>query len=207
MSDEEAKALIYVREQGAINNAAYRNLNLTDTLNASTHLRRLRDCGLLEKKGKSTATYYIPGSKFLPLKLAALSEERELLSTEPNRLSTELELLSIEFGDLYTELKDLLLGLPFEIQRALLRDLPQERRAMGQRSNHTVVCQIILRLCALRSWRADELAALLQRSPLYMRQRYLAPLVTQGLLERTYPGVVTHPQQAYRTVRPPDFEP
>lgn len=201
LSDEEAKALIYVREQGAINNAAYRNLNLTDTLNASTHLRRLRDCGLLEKKGKSSATYYIHGPKFLPLTSTTLSEEPKSLSTESDRLSTELELLSTEFGDLYTELKDMLSGLSIEVQRALLSELPQERQAMGHRSDHTIAREIILRLCMLRPWRADELAILLQRSQLYMRQSYLSPMVTQGLLERTYPGAVTHPQQAYRTVQ------
>ena len=35
----------------AIDNAAYRAINRTDTLNASTHLRRLRDQGLLAMKG------------------------------------------------------------------------------------------------------------------------------------------------------------
>ena len=36
----------------------YRHLNRVDVLNASTHLRRLRDRGLLEQKGKGSDTYY-----------------------------------------------------------------------------------------------------------------------------------------------------
>lgn len=62
LSDEEARALVFVRELGAIDNAAYRTINRTDTLNASAHLRRLRDLGLLEMKSSGSRTYYVPGS-------------------------------------------------------------------------------------------------------------------------------------------------
>src|SRR5438105_11406503 len=61
LSDEEARAMVVVRELGAIDNAAYRNVNRTDTLNASVHLRRLRDLGLLAMKGSGSRTYYVPG--------------------------------------------------------------------------------------------------------------------------------------------------
>jgi ATP-dependent DNA helicase RecG len=56
LSSEEARALLVVREMGAITNADYRNINSVDTLSASVNLRRLRDCGLLESKGKSSQT-------------------------------------------------------------------------------------------------------------------------------------------------------
>ena len=52
LSSEEARALLVVREMGAITNADYRNINCVDTLSASASLRRLRDSGLLELKGK-----------------------------------------------------------------------------------------------------------------------------------------------------------
>lgn len=55
--DEESRALVFVRELGAIDNAAYWSINRTDTLNASVHLRRLRDLGLLEMKGAGNRTY------------------------------------------------------------------------------------------------------------------------------------------------------
>lgn len=64
LSDEESRALVAVRELGAIDNAAYRNINRTDTLNASVHLRRLRDLGLLTMKGSGSRTYYEPGPGF-----------------------------------------------------------------------------------------------------------------------------------------------
>ena len=40
----------------AIDNAAYRAINRTDTLGASGHLRRLRDLALLEMKGAGRCT-------------------------------------------------------------------------------------------------------------------------------------------------------
>ena len=52
LTDEEAKALIVVREAGAIDNAAYRELSKVDALAASQALRRLRDAGLLAQKGR-----------------------------------------------------------------------------------------------------------------------------------------------------------
>jgi ATP-dependent DNA helicase RecG len=74
LDDDERRALVFVREVGAINNAAYRDLNHVETLVASGHLRSLRDFGLLEQKGKSTQTYYVP----TPLLMArsALKESR-----------------------------------------------------------------------------------------------------------------------------------
>ena len=60
LSDEEARALVFVREAGAIDNAAYRAINRTDTLQASVHLRRLRDLQIMEMKGAGNRTYYVP---------------------------------------------------------------------------------------------------------------------------------------------------
>jgi ATP-dependent DNA helicase RecG len=75
LSEDEARALVFAREVGAINNAAYRDLNRVDTLVASGHLRRLRDAGLLEQQGKSVGTYYVPTQRMLnPAEFPTLSE-------------------------------------------------------------------------------------------------------------------------------------
>lgn len=66
LTDEDARALVFVRETGAITNADYRAINSrTDVLHASQHLRRLRDQDLLVQKGKGSATYYIPTEKLM----------------------------------------------------------------------------------------------------------------------------------------------
>jgi len=63
LASEDQKALLIVREVGAIHNAAYRDINRVDTLTASRHLQRLRDLELLELKGQGQAAYYLPGPR------------------------------------------------------------------------------------------------------------------------------------------------
>ncbi|MDF5722926.1 MAG: ATP-binding protein [Rhizonema sp. PD37] len=66
LSNDEAKALVVLRQVGMINNLIYRVTNDVDTLTASHHLRRLRDSGLLEQQGKGSATCYTLSPEFQP---------------------------------------------------------------------------------------------------------------------------------------------
>jgi len=63
LCEDDHRALIFIREVGAIDNLGYRSLNHVDTLTASGRLRRLRDQGLIEKKGAGSKTYYTPTDK------------------------------------------------------------------------------------------------------------------------------------------------
>jgi len=58
LSADEAKALIYARETGLVDNMACHDFSGLDTLQASSLLRRLRDRGLLEKQGAGNRTHY-----------------------------------------------------------------------------------------------------------------------------------------------------
>lgn len=58
-ADSQKQALIFVREVGAIDNTAYRQMAGCDTLKASNDLRLLRNHNLLKSKGKGKATYYV----------------------------------------------------------------------------------------------------------------------------------------------------
>ena len=93
LSDEEARAMLFVRESGAIDNTVYREINRADTLNASTHLRRLRKLDLLVKKGTGNRTYYVPGPAFIaslpPAESRKLELESHKLTTESRKVSTE----------------------------------------------------------------------------------------------------------------------
>lgn len=61
---EEKLVLVFVHEVGGVDNATYRDLTGVETLRASAGLRHLCELELLEKKGQSTATYYVPGERF-----------------------------------------------------------------------------------------------------------------------------------------------
>lgn len=174
--------MVFTREQGAIDNASYRELNRVDTLAASQALRKLRDAGLLEQRGRGSATFYNPTLKMLgepdaglipagkPLSSAALG-----LSPNPGGLSPNLA------------------GLP--------PHLAAQVTPLGQRSPSTAMRAAILALCSYKAWKTDELAFVLGRRADTIRQDYLRPMQREGLLEHTLPDEPNHPQQAYRAVK------
>jgi len=178
LTEDEARALLFVREVGAINNAAYRDINRLDTLTASGHLRRLRDLDLLEQKGKGATTYYVSGKRLLAAKGGpAPSTTDKPLSVEPSTLD---KALSRELADLPKELAD-------------------ATRALGRRNKPENVRRAIRQLCAWKPLRAVQLAEVLGRDQIYLSNNYLNPLVRSGELEYTHPETPEHPQQAYRT--------
>ena len=204
LSEDEAKALIVVREAGALNNGTYRELTKVDTLTASQALRRLRDAGLLAQKGRGSATYYVPTERLLD---SGLSSNSEALSSESEGLSTKLDGLSTKAGALSTnpdDLSTMLTGEQDAQRKALLNELPGSLAAkigaIGQRHPPGEVCDAIVEICRLRDWRAEELATLLQRHSRYVRNNYLRPLMRDGRLAMTNPAEPSDPQQAYRAV-------
>src|SRR5690606_38708345 len=116
LTDDEARALVMVREAGAIDNATYRDLNKVDTLAASAALRRFRDAGLLSQHGRGSATWYKPTAALLADHAMSASAGRGL-STNPDVLSTNQELLSTNPGPLPANQDD-------GPRRALLDELP-----------------------------------------------------------------------------------
>jgi ATP-dependent DNA helicase RecG len=183
LNDDEAKALIVFREMGAINNAVYRDINRVDALNASGHLRRLRDLGLLEPRGKGSATYYIPARRFL----AAMQTSSSLIrmpnptdETLPVGLNPTDKALPVGFP-----------GLPAHLSEAVAN--------LGQRATPDEVTYVILKLCRWRALQVSELAVILNRSQRYIQETYLRALVRSGDLQYTYPDNPAHPHQAYKT--------
>lgn len=67
LSEDDLRALIFVREKGTITNLDYRNINNVDTLTASSHLRHLRDIYLLKMENRGSATYYTLDKKYLKM--------------------------------------------------------------------------------------------------------------------------------------------
>lgn len=200
LSGDDAKALVFVREAGAIDNSAYRELNRVDTLAASQALRRLRDAGLLAQKGRGSATYYVPTDRLGARGDIAAGEDR--LSSKPGFLPSNLGVLSSNL-EAVSSIPD----SEAEAQRrALLDALPGELAgrvgALGQRRPPGEVRAMVLDLCRVRPWRAEELATLLRRNAEYVRQNYLRPLLRDGALAMTSPDEPNDPQQAYRTIDP-----
>ena len=186
LTDAQKRALIFVRELGAIDNQACRQLNALDSLASSTELRRLRDLELLDKKGKSSATYYIPGLKLLP----HLEAQTHNLAPETHNLNPETHNLASETHNLNPETHNLKM-LPQELQDRL--------GSLSRRPGQEVRIALILALCRYREWSAVELAQLLKvQDPLYLQREYLKPLLHERKLDYTFPDMVNHPKQAYK---------
>ena len=201
LGDADARAIVVARENGAIDNATYREINRVDTLLASQALRRLRDAGLLEQKGRGSATWYRPtprlldGSPGLSPNPGALSSNPAGLSSKPRGLTSDPATLASNpqaQADGDAERLTLIASLPEELAQAVHR--------LGRRSLPAAMREVVVALCRWRDWRADELALLLGRQAETMRQDYLRPLMRDGRIAMTRPDKPNDPQQAYRAV-------
>ena len=207
LNDNDAKALIVVREAGAIDNATYRELGKVDTLTASSALRRLRDAGLLAQQGRGSATYYVPTPR-LGLDAGSLFDNPPGLSDNPPGLSDNPPGLSDNpfppSGN--ASLPALHVDSPVDRQKLLgllSGELAARVGELGKRSPPYVVQDVIVAVCRFRSWRTEELAALLKRNPRHVSNSYLRPLMRDGRIEMTNPKEPNDPQQGYRTTQRP----
>lgn len=181
LDDADARALIVMRELGAIDNAAYRSINHVDTLSASGRLRRLRDSGLLEQRGKGAATYYLPGGR-LRAAIGPLTPTESLRAEFPEGLRAESRPLRAEF-------------------EALRAELPAPLRAdlegLAQRSTPEELDPIIIGLCRWRPLSLIELAGLTGKTANHLRSRSVKRLLTARRLAYTHPDEPNHPDQKY----------
>jgi len=168
----------------------YRELNRVDTLTASQSMRRLRDAGLLEQKGRGSGTYYQPTPWLLESNEQGLSGQSDRLSSNLEPLSSNPELLSSNLGALSSNPN----------WQALPQELQEMVSALGQRTHPDKARETLIRLCKHRAWQASELAGLFNRNAHYLGTQYLRPLVSAGVLAYTIPDQPNHPHQAYRAV-------
>jgi ATP-dependent DNA helicase RecG len=188
LSAEEAKALIYARETGVVDNTACRDFSELDTLQASSLLRRLRDRGLLQKQGAGSRTHYtladpVDVTNRHPQQGDLLLENAALLHKGGNQLP--------EGGNQLPEGgKRDLPPLPPE----LAARLPTGTQRIGQ----IALRQLIRDLCGWQPLRGEELATLLGRDRKYLRNKHLSAMVATGELEFQFPESPNHALQAYK---------
>ena len=177
LSDGQKQALIFVREVGAIDNQTYRQMTDCDTLKASNELRALKNQELLANKGKGKATYYVPG------KLLAVSQHvggttiQQVISAPPLEISApplEISAPPLEISERIAELKK--------------REHDAEK-----------IKDIIVDLCKIRAMKATELAGYFGKGEDYMKRKYLSTMIADKQLQYTYPEMLNHPDQAYKS--------
>jgi ATP-dependent DNA helicase RecG len=178
---------VFVRELGAIDNAAYRAINRTDTLNASGHLRRLRDLDLLEMKGAGNRTYYVPGLYFL-------AAQRVQPAETPGAITNSHQLGANSRQPTPNS---------HQHQVTIPADLAARVPEPGSKPRREVLRSLIVDLCRWQAQSARDLATILHRresKPLV--RDYLSPMVAEGLLAYTIPEMEKHPEQRYTVPAP-----
>lgn len=204
LSEDEERALVFAREMGAVSNSAYRDINRLETLTASGHLRRLRDFGLLEQRGKGSATYYVPTDRLLA-GAVPLSQDGAGGHGLPTGLAAQPQGLTPAVTAQSQGLTPVVTGKPTGLS-ANLQGLPTELteaiRRIGRRSSVAELRSVVCRICDWRPLTSDELAGLLGRNRHYLLSSVLRPMIRDCDLEYLYPDNPAHPQQAYRTPKP-----
>ncbi len=190
LDDDQKKALIFLRESGAVNNSVFRQLSGKDTLQASARLRELRDWGLVEPKGRGNATYYVPGRMLAaggqgnaspnPDNGAATSFRSETLQGKNKTLQGRAETLQGRVKELRQK--------P-EIAAVLQR--------VGRHAKREVLKKAIVEICGISDMKSSELAAILGRNETYLRTILSEMTGSNGPLFYTIPEMPTHPNQAY----------
>jgi ATP-dependent DNA helicase RecG len=216
LSNDEAKALVVLRQVGMINNLIYRVTNNFDTLTASHHLRRLRDSGLLVQQGKGSVTCYTLNPEFQPKEqsevdksnldsstpdadsLSGQSEKSNLDSSTPDAdsLSGQSEKSNLDSSTLKPE------QLTLELFPTIEQESLEDRLAkIGGRTKTEEIKNLILELCKIQPRSSSELASLLKRERKYLLDKYLKPLIDEGLLEYTNAEKLNDPHQTYRIIQ------
>ncbi|MFY9345008.1 MAG: ATP-binding protein [Planctomycetota bacterium] len=200
LSDEEARALVVVREGGSIDNATYRSMNGVDTLAASGHLRRLRDLGLLEMRGAGSRTYYVPG--------VALdrSPKPATLAGQTRNPPTQTPNPGLETPKLPRESRKPAPPGAATVAAAWPPESVRQRiAAVGRRPQVRVLEQLLIDLCRPGPRSSRELGQALGRDARELTKSHLGRLVAAGTLAHTIPNAPHHPEQKY--VLPPTAPP
>lgn len=187
ISDSQKRALVFLREVGAIDNATHRQMNGLEILKASGELRSLRDKEIILQKGKGRSTYYIPNS--------------EKPEWGIKQISAPVPEHSEPVEDLSEPLKD----LSEPVRLALVNQFPKEIQDLipyytGRIGNKEELENFVCQLCSFKECSIAELSMILNKGEKYLLFNFIKPMREQGLLEYTHPEMPNHPQQAYKTV-------
>ena len=190
INEPQRMALIFIREQGAIDNQTLRQLTGGDVLVASQDLRRLRELNLITPKGKGSATYYLRGhqfpSSFPELRVTPLNDNHDILEPDHGTLETNHDTLETSHGTLDSKIPE---------------DLQARIALLGARPGNKIR-PILLELCAIRAFSVVELSTIMgKRNPRALKADHLNPLIKEKKLQYLYPDMEKHPKQAYLTIK------
>ena len=202
LSENERLALATAQIEGFVTNGRLQQISRLHPRDITDLLRNLVSKGMLVHDGQGRGTTYrVAGSAAVDL---AHSIDFEQVG-EPPRSST---VAAGDVGPSSTHLQDSSSHLDPSSSHSeeryepgndpRLLEIAKPVRDKGK-ADKDLVNTVILELCAGKFLTIQQLGSLLNRSPQGLRERYVKPLLDEDKLERRYPEVPNHEQQAYRT--------
>jgi ATP-dependent DNA helicase RecG len=169
LHDDDARALVVLREIGALDNATYRSVNRVDALTASGRLRKLRDLQILDQRGRGATTYYVPGGLFTAKDAGKYKKSglpaQSLRGESDSQLREEME----------------------SLRRELPESLRAQVEAIGRRTPVDQLNEVILLLCNWKPLPLGQIAVVLNKNAEHLRSRNLKRLLAEGKLTYMYP--------------------
>lgn len=184
ITEDQMRALIFVREVGAIDNSTYRSLTSLDTLAASKSLRLLVQNGTLKAKGSGPKAHYVAGTEL---------ESRSARVAKPVSMDANSDNMDARIKDDFGQVSISHLPVPLRVAVRVTH--------LRKRLSPDDMRKIIERLCDWKPQSIAELSAYLKKKPSYISQKYVAPMVSEGVLQYLYPEMPQHPGQKYQTPR------
>jgi ATP-dependent DNA helicase RecG len=184
LTDDQRRALIFVRELGAIDNQAYRSFAKADTLEASKVLRKLTQLELVAKRGSSIHTYYVAGPEML--KRAQTLQTPRVNSIDSVERLVESPHKSLDSNE------------PIDVENVpgtLRKDVKSIQ--LGRRLTPEIAQAVFVGLCSWKPLSGAQIGTLLGMNHSYLKHAYLSVLVRDGHLRYLYPDQPNHPAQKY----------
>ena len=194
--DENGRlALATARIEGYVTNARLRQISRLHPRDITILLKGLVDHRMLVPDGQGRATSYrLAGTEAVDL---ASTVDLESLPPRSEDLPPRSEDLAPRSEDLGTRPEHY-----DPVKDPVLQEMALPVSSKGK-AKPEVVRLTLLRLCFGRFLTLNELATLVNRSTVDLRQRFIKPMVDdEKILERRYPQQPNHEQQAYRTREP-----
>lgn len=219
LNDNQRTALVFLREVGAIDAVAYRQLTGCKPKLVAKELAGIKDQGLMIQKGRTRGTYYVPAGRLeesieeslsdgeeenAPARdgnapaqgesapVRALTSQSSAATTTPQAvMSTARGVMMTPQAVMSTARSVMMTPRQGDIPDVLLKRIAAlKRRVPGK-----VMQSVIVELCAVRAMGRIELSKILKRSPVTI-DRLVAPLIGKEL-DYLYPMMPHHPRQAY----------
>jgi len=200
-------ALVTAASETTVNHARLRGISMYHPRDITLALSALSRDGFLESEGSGRGTvYYLPGTAILRpddvFDRLLLDSESDALA--PDNISEGLPGRS-EGLDARSE------GLPGRSEGLVarseglnkkLKTISEEKlgvTVLPRKVSREVMCMLVRELCSGQFVSLRQLASTLNRSPDFLRQAYLNPMVKSGQLELRFPTLPNHQEQAYRS--------